>query len=85
MTNLDMLLKVLYDDCDGNGDKKCVQDFDFSAADCLQVFNTRRVSGGREGVRRKDSKVGKWPLPVQICVGDSWFYLYILNFFHLKH
>jgi hypothetical protein len=80
MTNLDMLLKVLYNNCDGNGVIKCVQDFNFSAADCLQVFNTGRDSGGgREGVRRKD-KVGNQPLPVRICVGDSWFFY---NFFIL--
>jgi hypothetical protein len=29
MMNLNMLLKVLYDDCDGNGNKKGVQDFNF--------------------------------------------------------
>jgi hypothetical protein len=29
MTNLDMLLKVLYNDCDGNGDKKWIRDFNF--------------------------------------------------------
>ncbi len=44
-----MLLKILYDNCDGNGDKKFVRDFNFSAADCLQVFNTGRDSGGEEG------------------------------------
>ncbi len=43
-----MLSKVLYDDCDGDGDKKCVREFNFSAADCLQVFNTGQDSG-REG------------------------------------
>ena len=79
-----MLLKILHDNCDGNGDKKCVRDFNFSAADCLQVFNTGRDSGGREGVRRKDSKVGKRPLPVRICVGDSWFYLNIFKIFILN-
>jgi hypothetical protein len=79
-----MLLKLLYDNCDGNGDKKCVRDFNFSAADCLQVFSTGGDSGGREGVRRKDSKVGKRPLPVQRCVGESWFYLYFLKFFILN-
>ena len=40
--------------------------------------------GGREGVRRKDSKVGKRPLPVRICVGDSWFYLNIFKIFILN-
>ncbi len=79
-----MLLKILYDNCDGNGDKKCVRYLNFSAADCLQVFNTVRDSGGREGVRRKDSKVGKRPLPVRICVGESWFDLYFLKFFILN-
>jgi hypothetical protein len=44
-----MLLKILYDNCDGNGDKKCVRDFNFLAADCLQVFNTWRDSGGEGG------------------------------------
>jgi hypothetical protein len=49
MTNLDMLLKVLLDDCDRNGNKKCVQGFNFSAADCSQVFNTGRDSRGEGG------------------------------------
>jgi hypothetical protein len=40
--------------------------------------------GGREGVRQKDSKVGKRPLPVRICVGESWFDLYFLKFFILN-
>jgi hypothetical protein len=44
-----MLLKILYDNGDGNGDKKCVRDFNFSAANCLQVFNTRRNSEGEGG------------------------------------
>ncbi len=49
MTNLNMLLKVLYDNCDENGDKKCVRGFNFSAANCLQVFNTGPDSGGEGG------------------------------------
>jgi hypothetical protein len=79
-----MLLKILYDNCDGNGDKKWVQDLNFSAADCLQVFNTGETVGGREGVRQKDSKVGKRPMPVRICVGESWFDLYFFKFFILN-
>ncbi len=39
-----------------------------------------KTVGGREGVRRKDSKVGKRPMPVRIWVGESWFYLYFLKF-----
>ncbi len=56
MMNLNMLLKVLYDDCDENGDKKCVRDFNFSAADCLQVFDTGPDSGGEGGCGRKTAR-----------------------------
>ena len=58
MTNLGMLLKVLYNDCDGNGDKKWVGDFNFSAADCLQVRNTGRDSEG-EGGGAAESQQGR--------------------------
>jgi hypothetical protein len=75
-----MLLKILYDNCDGNGDKKCVRDFNFSAADCLQVFNTGRDSGGEGGGAAESQQGRKRPLPVRICVGESWFYLYFLKF-----
>jgi hypothetical protein len=34
---------------DGNGGKKLVRGFNFLAADCLQVFNTGRDSGGKGG------------------------------------
>jgi hypothetical protein len=40
MANPNMLLKILYDDCDGNDNKNCARGLNFLAADCLQVFNT---------------------------------------------
>jgi hypothetical protein len=36
--------------------KKRVRGFNFSAADCLQVFNTVGDSGGREGGGGKTAK-----------------------------
>jgi hypothetical protein len=44
-----MLLKFLYDDYDINIEQKCVRDFNFSDSNCLQVFTTRRDSGGEGG------------------------------------
>ncbi len=52
-----MLVKILYDNGDGNGDKKCVRDFNFSATNCSQVFNTRRDSEG-EGVGAVERQQG---------------------------
>jgi hypothetical protein len=76
-----VLLKILYDNCDGNGDKKCVRDFNFSTADCLQVFNTGRDSGGEGGgaaERRQGQKAAF--ASTNMCGGESWFYLYFLKF-----
>jgi hypothetical protein len=79
MTNLDMLLKVLYDDCDRNGDKNVCEILIFRPPTVRKL--TGETVGGREGGWRKDSKVGKRLLPVRICVGDSWFYLNIFKIF----
>ncbi len=81
MTNLDKLLKVLYDDCDGNGDKKCVRDFNFSAADCLQVFNTGGDSGGEGGgaVERQQGRKAAFS-SMNMCGGLLVLSLY-LKFF----
>ncbi len=83
--NLDMLCKVLYDDCDGNGDKKCVWDFNFSAADCLQVFNTRLDSGGEGGgaAERQQGRKAAFAI-TNMCGGLLVLSLYF-KFFYLKH
>ncbi len=84
MTNLDMRLKVLYKYSDGNGDKKCVRGFNFSAADCLQVFNNRRDSGGEGGgeAERQQGRIAAFA-STNMCGGLLG--LYILHFFYLKH
>ncbi len=85
MTNLDMLFKILYDDCDWNGDKKCVQDFNFSAADCLQVFNTGRDSGGKGGGAAERQQGWKAAFAsTNMCGGLLVLSLYF-KFFYFKH
>jgi hypothetical protein len=79
-----MLLKILYDNCDGNGDKKCIRDFNFSAADCLQVCNTGRDSEG-EGGGAAESQQGRKAAfaSTNMCGGilvlSLFFKIFILN------
>jgi hypothetical protein len=79
-----MFLKILYDNCDGNGDKKCVRDFNFSAADCLQVFDTRRDSGGEgggaaEGQQGRKAAFASTNMCGGILVLSLFFKIFILN------
>jgi hypothetical protein len=79
-----MVLKILYDNCDGNGDKKCVRDFNFSAADCLQVFNTGRDSwgGGGGAAERQQGRKAAFA-STNMCGGilvlSLFFKIFILN------
>ncbi len=84
MKNLDMLLKLIWGDCDGNGTKNVCQVLIFglpTVSKLQSLLNTRGDSGARGRGWQKDSKVRKRHLPIPICVGYSWFCLYILKFF----
>ncbi len=80
-----MFLKLLNDNCEGNGDKKCVQYFIFSAVDCLQVFNTWRDSGGKGGGAAERQQGRKAAFAnTNMCGGLLVLSLYLKKFY-LKH
>jgi hypothetical protein len=88
MTNLHMLLKVLYNDCDRNGDKNVCEILIFrlpTVCKLLSFLNTGRdsVGGGRGGggtTARSESSLCQY----EYVRGTLGFYLYILNIFILN-
>jgi hypothetical protein len=80
-----MLLKILYDNCDGNGDKKCVRVFNFSAANCLQVFNTGRDSGGEGGGAAERQQGRKAAFASTNMCGGILVLSLFFKIFYLKH